>query len=627
MDYRQGLNEILGGFLFLISSLPSVFDLTHSLQLILNLADSFISIFLINYYRDSSLYSIRSSYVMIGILLKYHDPQLSNYLSSREINPDIYCTSWIITYFVTKLQASNIFYLWNKVILSQSEYFLFYLCVAILIHFREQLMSKSQNEILFFISSIVLSRTDIDMIVKISLELKSITPLSYLLFIDGLKLFVKDFNMHKEIYFKADLANLEFMPVLTNEILKLCYPKKIKCVGRHRSSQSCKFCEKKFNDPNLPNEIYNQLKNYLIIDLKDSSNNQVILKDSMPITLNLQFSAKELVKKFVLYKNTMHFIIVTDNAIDLHKYNNIYKLRRLVSWQNEKFQSDGSTSEYIDIRPSKSNPDLQHRSINRNKSESNLLSTQENNYYQFKSLIDLFIEENFKFVSFAYKGFEDIHKKCIEYNIRLAKHESTNNSQDCPYCKNSSSLENLKIRLPSQGESFKEKIISNFVKLISSEDTNKFQKIKESKNEMADFPFNNLLASDEAVYECLSINNYIKRIDQLSFYFTSSSFSIFQKSGGKDFEPIDINIPFKSLKKINRLEKCNIQSYSLNDENIEKEMKELKGYYISEWINLEIKRFNYPVKIEYVSLSKPITLLVFFNNKAIIKDFETVALA
>jgi hypothetical protein len=36
---------------------------------------------------------------MITVMIKYHDPALARYLENYEIEPQIYCISWLMTLF------------------------------------------------------------------------------------------------------------------------------------------------------------------------------------------------------------------------------------------------------------------------------------------------------------------------------------------------------------------------------------------------------------------------------------------------------------------------------------------------------------------------------------------------
>ena len=93
IKYKQGMNEIMGPFLFIKA------NFNISLSKLYNLSSCFIDKFLTNYYNDDEFYSLQSSLGGVQILLKYHQPILYNIFEKFVITPDLYATSWILTLF------------------------------------------------------------------------------------------------------------------------------------------------------------------------------------------------------------------------------------------------------------------------------------------------------------------------------------------------------------------------------------------------------------------------------------------------------------------------------------------------------------------------------------------------
>jgi len=93
IQYKQGMNEIMGPFLFL----KNILNL--SLSRIYNLYSAFIFKFLTNYYHEEEFFSLQSSLALLKLLIKYHEPQISNSLDHGLITPAMYATSWVLTIF------------------------------------------------------------------------------------------------------------------------------------------------------------------------------------------------------------------------------------------------------------------------------------------------------------------------------------------------------------------------------------------------------------------------------------------------------------------------------------------------------------------------------------------------
>lgn len=91
VDYRQGMNEIMGPLLLLNK------HLRLPLYRIYNLFTCFIQIFMTNYYIDKDLYALRGSIDLLTLLLKYHEPELAQRFSKASVSPHMYGTNWLLT--------------------------------------------------------------------------------------------------------------------------------------------------------------------------------------------------------------------------------------------------------------------------------------------------------------------------------------------------------------------------------------------------------------------------------------------------------------------------------------------------------------------------------------------------
>lgn len=437
LTYKQGMNEVFGAFVFL--KLNHINSLT--LSSVYNLASAFIKKFLTNFYSDNnnSLYTLKSSFVLIKILLRYHDPQLYTKLKKTEITPEMYSTSWLLTYFFNKLKLENLFYFINLIIHNNDEKLIFYYIISTLIHFRKEILTTEKSTLPNFFSSLLLTNNkDICDIMMEGLKLKSNTPESFNMLINKLKIFNPFFSDHKELYEKAKMYLLDYMPILTSEVLKICYPDKINCYDdycdnflidrkyskyyysnkhkfdksknyEHRSYNNnlinadklCEQCKtnfsikkqaemlkknnkKKRNDSktshsNISNLLLNNTStiNYIIIDLKDETNCQFVLPMSLIVSENKFLSVNDVVNKFKNEKGNYHFIVITENTEILQKFKNLNKLRALVTKLTKKITYNSKS--YMNFFDNNlNNDDNSHRKNSNSLDISDLTNSKEN---------------------------------------------------------------------------------------------------------------------------------------------------------------------------------------------------------------------------------------------------------
>ena len=90
--YKQGLNEVLAPF---VNFHQYGVDQSH----IFDLFSKFVEKFLPNAFVDDEFTSLQCWFTMFNLLLKYHDPQLHQFLNANELPPECYATPWFLTLF------------------------------------------------------------------------------------------------------------------------------------------------------------------------------------------------------------------------------------------------------------------------------------------------------------------------------------------------------------------------------------------------------------------------------------------------------------------------------------------------------------------------------------------------
>lgn len=635
ISYKQGLNEIFGSFLIL-------FPL--DLSTVYNVSTNFINKFLTNYYVDSTIYSLKSTFKLINILLKYHDPFLYERLEDLQIFPELYCTSWILTYFSSKLRLDLLYKLWDLVIRHGDETFLLFFIVSVLMYYKTEILNTDQVMTLHFFSNFQITEADVYPLFYFGLFLKASTPYSFFHLITKLKLFNKNSKSHKEIYEKNNITNLNIMPIYTNELLRICFPQKINCFdsscyyyyniksiststsntkNRKRLCDLCKYEERKVKEKEINNlfseinsnheykliflngkqrlvsrlsNIYQcdlsklinnsiledlllvkegvsnenlSVQNNIIIDIKNNLNSAIVIPNSIAVNLNCEkesLSAKELVQKFNPNMNQYRYIIITEDTEDYMKYINLNEVRIISIEDNIKREENRL------IEDSTNNKILRYKNKNPYEvlSENNIkINTSEKNYSNLIELIFFFNKYGFKHISYVKYGFKDIHEKCLLNNLPISNHYSNGVfevNRECFFCNQKllfeveveeirNEIQNLNQKVSNQGqEGLFDKINSFLYSKFPNDDQTKDREERKLKYHsiyntiescsLTDFPSNERLINEE-IYECLSYDSELNKIEEIVVYIHNKNMNIFLKE--RDFIPIQLKIELSNV--------------------------------------------------------------------------------
>ncbi|XP_071549394.1 TBC1 domain family member 23 isoform X2 [Panulirus ornatus] len=84
-------------------------------------------------------------YHLLRLLLLYHDPELSTFLDSRKITPDLYATSWMRSLFASVCSLDATMALWDIYFQERDPFFILFLSLVILVNAREQILEMSSE--------------------------------------------------------------------------------------------------------------------------------------------------------------------------------------------------------------------------------------------------------------------------------------------------------------------------------------------------------------------------------------------------------------------------------------------------------------------------------------------------
>ena len=151
IKYKKGLNDIIASFTLL------KYKLDLSFPEILNLTQGLIIKYLTNYYYEETIFSLKSSFSLLVILLRYHSPRINNIFEKENIIPEMYAKNWFLTLFSHNLDLKILYYFWNKLIVLDDELFFYFFLIALLIVNSGSILSSKPKNILKVLSKFTMT--------------------------------------------------------------------------------------------------------------------------------------------------------------------------------------------------------------------------------------------------------------------------------------------------------------------------------------------------------------------------------------------------------------------------------------------------------------------------------------
>ena len=418
LKYKQGLNEIAGAFLLLKYSNIKIMTFSE----VYNLLNGFFHLFLFNYYDDKTIFSLRNSLSLLQLLLKYHSPDIYNAFEKSMLFPEVYGTSWILTAFSYKLNLNKLFYLWNKLILENDQLMIHYFFAALLIYKKNSYINLDDYSLPFALTKINIgSEKEIDIIYNNALNMRNQTPYSFRYFAFQLDILKHKSNHHKIKYDYYHPDILISLPIFPAEICFICYKNIIKCPDENHISINTFNCE--HCSMGIKKTI-----NYILFDIRTSELNnskngflekfdpidQKYLKDK-----NLLNIIKE---KLDNAKDNNHFIFINSKSRNVMDFNSNFNTKKLKPKRNK-------TAKNVEIEEIQKKKKLSLKEKNYEKEEELL-----------KNIVLFLIKNNYKYISYAYGGFETLHNEIFQNkaysNVKILNHIE----EKCEICKNNNKI-------------------------------------------------------------------------------------------------------------------------------------------------------------------------------------------
>ena len=445
INYKQGLNEIFGPLILMKYKIKNIKWIN-----IINIGDAFIDKFLPNYYYERELFSLKSSISLFVILLKYHEPNIYNYLDTLEISHELYATNWMLTLMSQKLSLDILYNLWDNLIKINDPLFIHFILVALIKYNQDLLLKCHPNFLLKLIVSLKINSIDeMNKVIEIALELRKLTPYSFRLLSNNIGLLQTNNTKIKKNLDKYKPEIMSTMGILPSELLyannKIICPDP-RCLhnlkdknGKRNSHYNILNNDKKNNKNHICEKCDMKIDkkfNFVIIDLRLFNpyycNNEYeylkmgLLSENMIIDkeeLKSDNIDKLLSSRLLSIRGKRHIILMTSKTYNFSGYEEKFYSIKISKLMKKKILFgviEGKKMEKkLNLEDAEKNLDLE-----------DIYNLKE--YDILRNIIISMKKNNFPYVSYLEGGFEALHKEASNHKLELFGH----NKKKCKLCVN-----------------------------------------------------------------------------------------------------------------------------------------------------------------------------------------------
>uniref|UniRef100_A0A1E1WI32 TBC1 domain family member 23 n=1 Tax=Pectinophora gossypiella TaxID=13191 RepID=A0A1E1WI32_PECGO len=83
---------------------------------------------------------------ILRLILQYHDPELCSFLDTKRITPEQYCLPWLRSLFAGTCSLDVVLFMWDLYFQRSDPFFIFFLCLIMVINAREQLLQMKNED-------------------------------------------------------------------------------------------------------------------------------------------------------------------------------------------------------------------------------------------------------------------------------------------------------------------------------------------------------------------------------------------------------------------------------------------------------------------------------------------------
>lgn len=448
IEYKQGMNEIMGIFLLL-----KFMDEKIELYDVYNVFLLFLDIFFCNYYYDKEIYALKSSCSLIQLLLRYHEPEIYNKFNMAFVTPEVYSTNWLLTCFSNKNSFEVCILLFDFLIYYNDQAMIYYLIIGFFINNKNVILSQDVFHVIECITKLGLDNIEVSQkLMETAIFVKENTPYSVYILMDMLQIFRYKSPFVKLEYEKIKPNEFLVFPIFPSEVLFSSFPTVLSCPNyicknfkneyhqinwpRRKICQHCKdkknikkaltyfICDIRiFNDdkevyicgvfPGM--KIFS--KSVLVSDYFDIEIIKFIKENSLNGPIHVIFLSNR-TNNFEKYENKLY----SENLTEVEKFTEKYGL----SWKKEATLDDNLLKKYLKY----------------NKGEENLIKEYDN----FRKIVKALIKNGIKYISFSYGGYSEIHYLLNILRLPLTSHII----KICKFCENDKIKEKRKKRSISE---------------------------------------------------------------------------------------------------------------------------------------------------------------------------------
>ena len=599
IEYKQGLNEVLGPFLLLKVKIPKL-----KLSKIYNLFTLFIDYFFSNYYYEIELFSFRCSISLVNLLLKYHEPSLYSLFKENNISPEMYAINWLLTTYANKNSLEITYTLWDTMLEENDQLFMHFMVIAFLLHHKKKFIETDGSSIpVFFSKNQIGTKELLTEIVKSAREIRKNTPVSLRLLVKNLEIFKSRTTRVKDMYEKYCPEQILAMPVLAEELLSNVNLKKrnIPCLNEKCDNffmkDEIKYINEEDKEKNLSTyceicrnyNLKNNLK-YIIIDLRNKNDSQI--KDSITNEGTFIFINNDILSQETLNKGNpgevlteqinklksdsnenIHIVLMTNDTENYDEYEYNYQETQIESKKSKILNILNTTINNI---KKKIDEQMNKKEIKQEKYLQ--IKMQIKQYELIKSILNYLLENEYPYISYILGGYKSLHDMCIKYNIPIIKHKPNN----CYLCTTKSLDENnIDRKEPSYKIINKQRNYNINVMRRFSDSYRKRSDVSNEENKsdlknriIEEIPViemnEHLNNKNNKIYHCLLIWHNMNDINEkVIVIFFEKSINIYKmnvKKEGIFFDLIE-KIDFDNMKDVKRDKNIFNLYYKINDKN------------------------------------------------------------
>ena len=599
IEYKQGLNEVLGPFLLLKVKIPKL-----KLSKIYNLFTLFIDYFFSNYYYEIELFSFRCSISLVNLLLKYHEPSLYSLFKENNISPEMYAINWLLTTYANKNSLEITYTLWDTMLEENDQLFMHFMVIAFLLHHKKKFIETDGSSIpVFFSKNQIGTKELLTEIVKSAREIRKNTPVSLRLLVKNLEIFKSRTTRVKDMYEKYCPEQILAMPVLAEELLSNVNLKKrnIPCLNEKCDNffmkDEIKYINEEDKEKNLSTyceicrnyNLKNNLK-YIIIDLRNKNDSQI--KDSIKNERTFIFINNDILSQETLNKGNpgevlteqinklksdsnenIHIVLMTNDTENYDEYEYNYQETQIESKKSKILNILNTTINNI---KKKIDEQINKKEIKQEKYLQ--IKMQIKQYELIKSILNYLLENEYPYISYILGGYKSLHDMCIKYNIPIIKHKSNN----CYLCTTKSLDENNidrkepSYKIINKQRNYNINVVRRFSDVHRKKSESNSEKNKSDLKDriLEEIPVTemneHLMNKNNKIYHCLLIWHNMNDINEkVIVIFFEKSINIYKmnvKKEGIFFDLIE-KIDFDNMKDVKRDKNIFNLYYKINDKN------------------------------------------------------------